>query len=109
MTQKYYLQDMRLYSKQNKEWEDILLPDTIREENKKATKHDLDGFFVRIERDGKHQYICLSDMTLKEREKALDSLREANFRSIIHSLCNSLYKIGEQRNIYGDWSGSKLD
>ena len=73
------------------------------------TQHNLDGIFSRIERGGKWVNVCLSDMTVEERDKVLDRLSMDGARRMIHHLCFCLRWIGEQKDLYGEWEESTDD
>lgn len=63
----------------------------------------LDGIYFRIERDGKWQSICLSDMTEEEIDKALENRNRTFAISCIKILARTLKEIGDQFNIANEF------
>ena len=59
----------------------------------------LDGIYLRIQRDGKWQAICLSDMTKEELEINLDASRGEWLKGAVIHLAQTLQEIGEYLNI----------
>lgn len=59
----------------------------------------LDGICLRIQRDGKWQSVCLSDMTKEELEINLDASRGAWLKGAVIHLVQTLQEIGEYLNI----------
>ena len=60
---------------------------------------DLDGVYFRIERDGKFQSICFSDLTNEEMHKVLENKSNEWLRSMCIYLGEALKDIGETFNI----------
>ena len=60
---------------------------------------NLDGIFVRVERDGKYYSLCLSDITREEREKAIANWGREGLINTIHYLCEAIREIGDQLDI----------
>ena len=60
---------------------------------------ELDGVYFRIERDGKWQNICFSDLTKEERDKVTANRSEEWLRSLAYHLAGCLQEIGEQFDI----------
>ena len=73
-------------------------------------QRNLDGIYFRIERDGKCQNVCYSDMTKDERDeiaetkaRQLTSDQMASWwRSMAELLADQLYDIGEQFDLMGE-------
>lgn len=63
---------------------------------------NLDGIYFRVQRDGKWQNICLSDMTNEEREMLKKKSPEFLVGCIDH-LCELLQEIGEQFDLIGGY------
>ena len=59
-------------------------------------KYNMDGFFIRIERDGHFENVCFSDLTPEERRQRMEWWAEENFISAIEILCNALREIGDR-------------
>lgn len=73
------------------------------------TPRNLDGVYFRVERDGRWQNVCYSDMTAEERD-FMAKMRAANstpeqqakwWRSLADLMADQLYDIGEQFGISG--------
>lgn len=62
---------------------------------------NLDGVYLRIQRDGKHQSICFSDLTEDEREELPRKSLEW-WRGLAYHLADSLKEVGEQFDIVRD-------
>ena len=58
-------------------------------------KYNMDGMYFRVERNGKFEYVCLSDMTNEERLKKMDWWNTDNMKSVINFLCETLREIGD--------------
>lgn len=59
----------------------------------------LDGIYLRIQRDGQWQAVCLSDMTKEELEINLDASRGEWLKGAVIHLAQTLQEIGEYLNI----------
>ena len=59
----------------------------------------LDGVYCRIERDGKWQSICFSDLTEEEKEKVCEGRDAEWLKSLAYHLANCIKEIGEQFDI----------
>lgn len=57
------------------------------------------GVYFRVERDGKWQNICFSDMTKDEREKVLCEKPDEFLRGLCHRLADVLKEIGDEFDI----------
>lgn len=64
-------------------------------------KRDLDGIYLRIERNGKYQSLCLSDMTLKELDENLNPERGEWLKGAVIHLALTLHEIGDLFDIVG--------
>lgn len=73
-------------------------------------QRNLDGVYFRVERDGKWQNICYSDMTADERdeiarkraEHATPEQQAQWWRSMADLMADALYDMGEQFGIAGE-------
>ena len=73
--------------------------------NKK--QRNLDGIYFRVQRDGKWQNVCYSDMTQRERgeiaRKKMENSTPAEqaqwWRSMADLLADQLYDMGEQLGV----------
>ncbi len=63
---------------------------------------NLDGCYFRVQRDGKWQSICFSDLTKDEREDVMNGKGPDWLKSLCHHLADQLTLIGEQFDIVGD-------
>ena len=71
------------------------------------TQRNLDGIYFRIERDGKWQNICYSDMDQAERDEVASMRAEhatleeqvAWWRSMADLLADCIYDMGEQLGV----------
>ena len=57
---------------------------------------NLDGIYLRVQRDGKYQPICLSDMTKEELEENLNSDRGEWLKGAVIHLALTLRAIGDE-------------
>ena len=70
-------------------------------------RRNLDGIYFRVERDGRWQSICYSDMTKDERdgiarmraEHATSEEQVTWWRSVADLLADQLYNMGEQLGV----------
>lgn len=63
---------------------------------------NLDGTYFRIERNGKYENVCFSDLTLEERDEIaeMNGGRSAEWwKSLAYHLADCLHIIGEQFDI----------
>ena len=73
-------------------------------------QRNLDGIYFRVERDGRWQNVCYSDMTKIERDEIAEKRAEhatpeeqaAWWRSMADILADQLYDMGEQFGIVGE-------
>lgn len=64
------------------------------------TVRNLDGCYFRVERDGKWENICFSDLTEQERGKVMAGKGEPWLISLIEHLADTLHAIGDAFDIY---------
>ena len=70
-------------------------------------QRNLDGVYFRVERSGKWESVCYSDMEQKEREEVVAARvadrtpeeRAAWWRSLADILADQLYDMGEQLGV----------
>ena len=61
---------------------------------------ELDGVYFRVQRDGKWQNICFSDLTPEERDEVCGRERPAEWwRSLAYHLADCLKEIGDMFDI----------
>lgn len=63
---------------------------------------NLDGCFFRVQRGGKWQNICFSDLAKEERDGVMNDRNIDWLKSLCHYLADQLALIGEQFDIVGD-------
>ena len=76
----------------------------------KKQQRNLDGVYFRVERDGRWQNVCYSDLTENERdeiarkraEHATPEQQAEWWRSMADILADALYDMGEQFGIVGE-------
>lgn len=67
-------------------------------------RRNLDGAYFRVERDGRWENVCYSDMEQRERDRIAEMRAERStpeeqaawWRSLADHLADSLYDVGEQ-------------
>ena len=62
----------------------------------------LDGIYFRVQREGKWDNICFSDMTEQEIEKVIGNRKAAWWKSVAMHLKEQLNQIGEEFDIIGE-------
>ena len=62
-------------------------------------KRELDGCFFRIQRDGKWENICFTDLTEEERNKVCEGRSAEWFKGLAFHLADRLQMIGENLDI----------
>lgn len=62
-------------------------------------KRNLDGVYFRVEREGKWDNICFSDMTKEERNKLMENRDNEWLKSMCQILADTIANIGEQFDI----------
>ena len=60
---------------------------------------NLDGIYFRINRDGRWQNICYSDLTKEEQDKVCEGRGREWLRSVADILADRLKEIGDQFDI----------
>ena len=60
---------------------------------------NLDGCYFRVERDGKWQNVCFSDLTSDERDTVMDDRGEEWLKSLCCHLADTIKEIGDQLDI----------
>lgn len=65
-------------------------------------KRDLDGAYFRVERDGKWQNICFSDLTETERNKIMGNKGVPWLMEMANHLAERLHDLGDQLDIRGE-------
>ena len=65
---------------------------------------NLDGVYFRIEREGRWQNICFSDMTHEEREEMMAGRSEQWLKSLAVHLADVIREIGDQFDLLGGHS-----
>jgi len=66
------------------------------------TTRDLDGCYFRVQRDGKWDSICFSDLTEDERKQVLENKGIEFIRALAFHLAERLRRIGDELDIYMD-------
>jgi len=64
---------------------------------------NLDGCYFRIERDGKWQNICFSDLNMAERDKVMEGKSVEWLKSLCRHLADQITMIGAQLNLVGGY------
>lgn len=59
-------------------------------------RRNLDGLYFRIERDGKWQDICFTDLTQQERDRVMANRSERWLASVVNYLADVINGIGEE-------------
>ncbi len=62
-------------------------------------KRDLDPAYFRVEREGKWESLCFTDLTEKEREGVMDGRSESWLRKMVAILAGSLRDLGDRLNV----------
>ncbi len=63
---------------------------------------NLDGCYFRVQRNGKYENICFSDMTEEERESLLVNRSAEWWKSLCYHLAERLKLIGDTFGIVGE-------
>ena len=61
----------------------------------------LDRVYFRVERDGKWQNICFSDLTYEERNKVCENHSKGWYKSLAYHLADVLKEIGDDLDLMG--------
>ena len=64
-------------------------------------KRDLDGCYFRVERNGKWENLCFSDMTETERNKVMAEKNILWLAQLCQHLANAIREIGDTFDITG--------
>lgn len=62
-------------------------------------KRDLDSAYFRVEREGKWESLCFTDLTEKEREGVMAGRPESWLRQMVTILAGSLRDLGDRLNV----------
>lgn len=65
-------------------------------------KHNLDGMYFRVERNGKWENICFCDLTDEEIEVISDNRNREWWKHVALNLRRTLNKIADQLEIYAE-------
>lgn len=68
------------------------------------TTRNLDGCYFRVERNGKYENICFSDLTDGEREFVMTGRNEEWLKSLCCHLADCLQYIGNELDVIGEYS-----
>lgn len=79
--------------------QDCLQGNERRQEMTYPIKRDLDGAYFRIERDGRWQNVCFSDMTRDERDQAMEGRSEEWLKSMCHIEAEALHQLGDELGV----------
>lgn len=66
-------------------------------------QRELDSVYFRVERDGKWENICFSDLTDDEKQNVLDGKTDEWLRSMCVILSNVIRCIGDELDLVGDY------
>lgn len=69
-------------------------------------KRNLDGYYFRVQRNGRWQNICFTDLTLDEKKQIIKDKDDVWLQSLALGLANVIRDIGEIYDISGNWSDS---
>ena len=64
-------------------------------------KRNLDGVYFRVERNGKWENICFSDLTKEERNNVMLGKSEIWLRSLCDILADTIKDIGDMFDLVG--------
>lgn len=62
-------------------------------------ERNLDPVYFRVERDGKWESLCFTDLTEREREAVVDGKSESWLRQMVAILAGSLRDLGDRLNV----------
>lgn len=68
-------------------------------ENGYPKRRNLDGIYFRVERDGKWQNICFTDLTADERTALMTDKPIEWYQNLIRGLVHCIRNIGDQLDI----------
>ena len=63
---------------------------------------NLDGVYFRIQRDGKWENICFSDLTTQERVEVMKDKGEVWLKSLSCILADTIRNIGDKMGLVGE-------
>ncbi len=63
-------------------------------------KRELDGIYYRVQREGKWESVCLTDMTEEERIECLVKLPKEVLERMCNLLANTMREMADGLNIY---------
>ena len=63
-------------------------------------KRNIDGIYMIVDRDGRHEAVCLSDMTKEELEESLKSKNSEWLKSALIHMALTLRAVGDAFDIY---------
>jgi len=69
--------------------------------NDYPVQRNLDGCYFRVERNGKWQNVCFSDLTEEERNNIMADKKIPWFISLVNHLADSLHAMGDAFDIMG--------
>lgn len=65
----------------------------------KLIRRNLDGVYFRVERNGKWENICFSDLTIEERDSVGADKSESWWKSMAYHLADCLRSLGDEQDI----------
>lgn len=65
-------------------------------------KRNLDGVYFRVERNGKWDNVCFSDLTKDERNSVMENRSMEWLKNMCHILADTIANIGEQFDLVGE-------
>lgn len=66
-------------------------------------RRDLDGAYFRVERNGRWESLCITDLTREEQEKVLEARTAEWLRGMVLHLASVIHQIGDACDLwYGD-------
>ena len=87
------------YESSGKPWNYTIIDNLIAEWSKEIEFRELDGVYFRIERNGKWQNICFSDLTEEEMDRVMEGRCEEWLRNLCKILGQTMRTIGDQLDI----------
>lgn len=65
-------------------------------------ERNLDGVYFRVDRNGRQQSICFSDLTAEERTSVLNGYNVASLTRLCLHLADTIRQIGDALDLYVD-------
>lgn len=65
-------------------------------------KRNLDGYYFRVERDGKWGNVCFSDMNEEEQDEVLAGRSNAWLKSLCKGMARVMHNMGDELDIVCD-------